>query len=81
MICLSCGFCCKNMSPINGGYCPLLKNDGDIYYCSDHKNRPIECKNHTTPSDVCVVGKNVFGIKTPEEIKQRLKNIRYIINF
>jgi hypothetical protein len=24
MLCVSCGFCCKTMSPINGGYCPLL---------------------------------------------------------
>ena len=80
MICISCGFCCKNMSPINGGYCPLLKNEGDVYYCSDYKNRPIECVNHSTPSNFCNVGIVVLKLKTESAIKERLKKVKHTLN-
>jgi hypothetical protein len=79
MICLSCGFCCKTMSPINGGYCPLLKNEGDVYYCSDYENRPIECANHTIPTNVCTIGKLELNIKTEEQVKERIIKVRNII--
>jgi Fe-S-cluster containining protein len=80
MICLSCGFCCENMSPLNGGYCSLLKKEGNINYCSDYINRPIQCVNHSVSSEICVVGKNVLNIKTENEIKERINNIKYVLN-
>lgn len=78
MICLSCGFCCKTMSPINYGYCPLLKKDGDVYFCSDYPNRPNECVNHSVPCTVCTIGKNELDINTENEIKERLMKVKLI---
>ena len=75
MICLSCGNCCGNISPINGCYCPLLKNEGNIYFCSDYKNRPKECKNHSFPANVCPIGKSELKIETNDHISIRLKEI------
>ena len=79
MICVSCGFCCKTMSPINGGYCPLLleKNSesGIVYFCSDYENRPIQCKNHSMPSNICPVGLSTLNLINDSLIQNRIKDI------
>lgn len=79
MICVSCGFCCRTMSPINGGYCPLLiekeSDTGKIYICSDYENRPKECKNHTFPASICPIGSDALGIKDPQKLKARMSAI------
>ena len=81
-MCLSCGFCCKTMSPINGGYCPkLLKKNtdsGDMYFCSDYENRPIECINHSMPANICPVGISILEL-TNELISNRIKDIHNVL--
>lgn len=80
MKCVSCGHCCKTMSPINHGYCPLLKVDGDIYTCSDYENRPNECRNHTYPAKVCPVGISTLSLISDALIEKRLGDIRKILD-
>lgn len=83
MICVSCGWCCKNMSPINNGYCPLLIEEksptGTIYLCSDYENRPEECKKHSVPSYVCTIGQESLGIETQSDLVNRMDAIKEAI--
>lgn len=84
MLCVSCGFCCRTMSPINGGYCPLLiekeSDTGKIYLCGDYDNRPQECVNHTFPSPICPIGADTLGIKNQQKLDARMKAINDSIN-
>ena len=84
MECLSCGECCKIMSPINGGYCPLLLEKegelGKIYYCSDYDNRPQQCKNHSFPAHVCPVGVSTMNLINDALVISRIKDIRFKLN-
>ena len=83
MICVSCGHCCKTMSPINGGYCPLLKEEetesGTVYFCSDYKNRPQQCKDHDYPALVCPIGQKTLDLIDSEMVKSRLKDVYSVI--
>ena len=54
MICLRCGWCCKNMSPLNGGLCQYLSYDGSIAVCAIYRDRPMECYKH--PGLDCPIG-------------------------
>lgn len=71
------------MSPINGGYCPLLLEEnspsGKVYFCSDYENRPDECVNHKTPGSICAVGKSDLKITTDLELKNRLLDIKKVL--
>lgn len=78
MECLSCGECCRTISPINGGRCPLLI-EGEISYCSDYKNRPFECKNHDFPTRICPIGIQKLEIKTESDLLDRIKIINEIL--
>ena len=79
MICVSCGSCCKTMSPINGGYCPLLiekdSPTGKIYLCGDYKNRPEECVKHSFPAPVCPIGADSLGINDQQRLLDRMEAI------
>lgn len=83
MVCVSCGHCCKTMSPINGGYCPLLLEEetdsGTVYYCSDYKNRPKQCKDHDYPAQVCPIGVNTLNLITEQLIRKRIQDIYSIV--
>lgn len=83
MLCVSCGFCCKTMSPINDGYCPLLlvkgSETGDIYYCSDYKNRPEQCKNHSMPAKVCPIGKETLKLINDNLLNKRINDIHNVL--
>lgn len=79
MICVSCGHCCKTMSPINGGYCPLLVKEEDIYYCSDYENRPKECRDHDYNSRVCPVGVNTLNLINDKMIQDRMEKVWGVI--
>ena len=83
MLCVSCGFCCKTMSPINHGYCPLLiKEDspsGTVYYCSDYENRPQECRNHVFDRPICPIGQTTLNLITEEEILARLHDVQSVM--
>jgi len=83
MLCLSCGFCCKTISPINGSYCPLLVNSKfnseEIFYCSDYKNRPIECKNHSFCTSVCAIGLSELKLDSDALISIRVENIHKLL--
>lgn len=83
MVCVSCGHCCKTMSPINYGYCPLLvetpSESGTIYHCSDYANRPKECKDHDYNAAVCPVGIATLNLITDQLIKDRMVEVRSVI--
>lgn len=83
MECVSCGFCCKTMSPINGGYCPLLlekdTESGLVYYCSDYKNRPEQCKNHSMPARVCPIGVSTLKLVNDSLIRKRMIDIHNVL--
>ena len=76
---LHCGHCCLNLSPFSSEEkaCPSLKNDGNMYFCGQHRTKPECCGNHDFPlTGVCPVGKELLGLKTFEEIKSRIEEIR-----
>ncbi len=82
MICLSCGDCCKRMSPLTSSeteVCPQLQSEQRVYYCGEYGNRPTQCYKHDFPAYVCPVGKSVLKIQTEEELKDRVALVREVI--
>jgi hypothetical protein len=76
MHCLSCGYCCRSISPL-GNPCPKLKQIGnDIYICSEYSNRPEECVKHEFDQDICPIGLNTLEIKTLQQVRDRLDLVR-----
>ena len=71
MYCLYCGWCCETMSPL-GSPCPKLTTKGTFKFCSDYKNRPIECQNHSIPFRFCSIGLDVLKIDDIEVIRRRI---------
>jgi Fe-S-cluster containining protein len=62
MICLRCGWCCENISPVNTGKCKHLSFiDDGIAECAIYENRPMECYKHDFPARVCPIGKQQKG--------------------
>lgn len=83
MLCVSCGHCCKTMSPINGGYCPLLKEEetdsGTVFFCSDYKNRPKECRDHDYPTTVCPIGVRTLNLISDNLISERVQDVYRVV--
>lgn len=83
MLCVSCGHCCKTMSPINGGYCPLLKEEespsGTVFFCGDYKNRPQQCRDHDYPAIVCPIGANTLSLINESMIRSRMNDVYSVI--
>lgn len=71
MECLSCGDCCKRMSPF-GNPCPHLVEVGDVVFCSIYNKRPEECRNHSFPSRYCPIGFDVLGLRNPQDVAIRI---------
>jgi hypothetical protein len=71
------------MSPINGGICPLLlekeTNSGLVYYCSDYKNRPEDCKDHDYPASICPIGVRTLKLIDQKLISDRMADIYSIV--
>ena len=84
MVCVSCGHCCRVMSPINHGYCPLLReaesNTGKIYYCSDYENRPKECQDHSYPAKVCPIGISTLKLISNSLVQERVNEVQQVLN-
>lgn len=71
MICLHCGHCCLQMSPL-GSPCPKLVNHGSFYFCSDYTGRPEECRNHKYPFSICPIGVEKLNITNHEQLQRRI---------
>ena len=78
MECLACGDCCRRMSPLsrqsdelNPEPCPLLEMHGNISFCTNYKNRPEECKNHSFPCNVCPIGVDTLKLSSVTEVQWR----------
>ena len=71
------------MSPINGGYCPLLKSEetesGTVFFCSDYKNRPQECRDHDYPAGVCPIGIRTLNLIEMSMIADRMEDVYSVV--
>lgn len=71
------------MSPINGGYCPVLKEEetpsGTVFFCGDYANRPKECKDHDYPASVCPIGAKTLGLINNLLIKNRISDVYSVV--
>ena len=71
------------MSPINGGYCPLLKEEetetGIVFFCGDYKNRPQRCKDHDYPASVCPIGVKTLNLIADKLISARMQDVYSVI--
>ena len=67
MICLRCGWCCANISPLVTGNeerktpmpCPHLIYDGKMAVCQIYPQRPKQCRNEhmgVGENDPCPIG-------------------------
>lgn len=84
MKCLSCGDCCKRMSPLSAPEpCPRMRVHDGICLCLDYDNRPDDCRKHTFISEVCPIGLSVLNIAADDidAIKMRLSDIQLEINW
>ncbi len=53
VICLRCGWCCRNISPLVCGNedrdvpepCPMLESIGTVAHCKIYENRPKQCRD------------------------------------
>lgn len=83
MKCISCGHCCRTMSPINHGRCPLLletaAETGTVYHCADYENRPQECRDHTYPATVCPVGVSTLNLINSAMIEARILEVNNVL--
>ena len=79
MHCLSCGHCCRCMSPLSDGEepCPHLVQYPDpnqpepIYLCGTYATRPPRCRAHSLPASICPVGADVLGYHCADQCHQR----------
>jgi len=71
------------MSPINGGYCPILEEEetptGTVFFCGDYKNRPQQCKNHDYPASVCPIGVKTLNLIDESMIRNRMGDVCSVI--
>ena len=71
------------MSPINGGYCPLLKEEetgtGTVFFCGDYKNRPQQCKDHDYPASVCPIGTKTLNLINESMIRNRMSDVYSVV--
>jgi hypothetical protein len=67
MVCLRCGWCCQNMSPLDNPYpCRHLSFSPDglavcaIYpeHPANEDKRPIQCQREDFGGGVCPIGQN-----------------------
>lgn len=73
MYCLSCGDCCRRMSPLSApDPCPHLEQIGDIYLCAIYERRPEVCANHRFPAHICPIGTDVLKITDIEQVRRRV---------
>ena len=81
MVCLSCGNCCKAISPKGDNCSNLIYFDG-VCLCADYKYRPIECSSHRYCDETCPIGLNTLDIERDnyEAINTRLKVVMDKIN-
>ena len=67
VICLRCGWCCKNISPLIFGNedrdeplpCPHLEYEKKVAICKIYERRPIQCKNEhmgAEENEPCSIG-------------------------
>ena len=58
MICLHCGSCCRELSPIsNPEPCPhIVVDDMGLTWCGIYEKRPQACQDHDYNAVVCPVG-------------------------
>ena len=58
MICLHCGSCCRELSPIsNPEPCPRIAVDEmGMTWCEVYPDRPQQCKDHDYNAVVCPIG-------------------------
>jgi len=72
MYCLHCGDCCKTLSPFSEEPCKFLTEVKGFFFCSEYKNRPEQCKNHTYPYRFCLIGLDVLKLNDVDKIRERI---------
>jgi hypothetical protein len=72
MYCLHCGDCCKTLSPFSEEPCKFLTEVKGFFFCSEYKNRPEQCKNHTYPYRFCLIGLDVLKLNDIDKIRERI---------
>lgn len=71
MMCLHCGDCCKQFSPL-GNPCPHIVQIGTFVLCGIYEGRPSVCRNHEFASSKCPIGLSVLGIADSESYRVRV---------
>ena len=78
MLCISCGHCCKTMSPVEveGVECRHLGVKEDVFFCDVYPTRPQQCQDHHHPFRVCPIG---LDIVRPVDLGCRMFKVEAVL--